>query len=60
MEWDTAAAQCIVEVAGGSVTNLKGQSLSYNKPDLLNPFFIVSGEPSFPWWQYIEKDTLEG
>ena len=42
MEWDTAAAQIIVEEAGGSVKVTKGDSkLSYNKEDLLNPYFIV-------------------
>ncbi len=42
MEWDTAAAHVIVEEAGGSVT-LKDHltPLSYNKKDLLNPYFIV-------------------
>lgn len=57
MEWDTAAAQCIVESAGGTVTDLHKQTLSYNKPDLVNPFFIVSGAPSFPWWEYIDPDV---
>ncbi|MFT7233484.1 MAG: 3'(2'), 5'-bisphosphate nucleotidase [Cyclobacteriaceae bacterium] len=44
MEWDTAAAQIIVEEAGGSVTiKDKTDSVIYNKPDLLNPHFLVSG-----------------
>jgi 3'(2'), 5'-bisphosphate nucleotidase len=44
MEWDTAAAQIIVEEAGGSVTMKdKTDSVIYNKPDLLNPHFLVSG-----------------
>ena len=55
MEWDTAAAQCIVESAGGTVTDLCKQTLNYNKPNLLNPFFMVSGSPPFPWWDYIDK-----
>ena len=42
MEWDTAAAQCIVEEAGGRVTDLEGMRLRYNKPDLHNPWFLVS------------------
>jgi 3'(2'), 5'-bisphosphate nucleotidase len=42
MEWDTAAGQCIVEVAGGSVTDLSGNRLRYNKPTLTNPSFLVS------------------
>lgn len=42
MEWDTAAAHAIVKEAGGKVT-LEDQitSLSYNKMNLLNPYFIV-------------------
>jgi 3'(2'), 5'-bisphosphate nucleotidase len=43
MEWDTAAAQCVVEQAGGSVTDLEGNPMRYNKPVLLNPGFVVRG-----------------
>jgi hypothetical protein len=40
-EWDTAAAQAVLEVAGGAVTTLDGQPLRYNRRDtLLNPFFL--------------------
>ncbi|MEK7678880.1 MAG: inositol monophosphatase family protein, partial [Deltaproteobacteria bacterium] len=53
MEWDTAAAQCVVEEAGGTVTALKGQRLCYNKKELKNPFFMVSGKPPFPWQGYL-------
>ena len=53
MEWDTAAAQCVVEVAGGAVEDINGIRLRYNKPDLLNPEFMVSGNPPFPWRNYI-------
>lgn len=42
MEWDTAAAQCVVEQAGGTVTNLDGEAMLYNKPNLLNPGFVAS------------------
>ena len=41
MEWDTAAAHCIVEEAGGTVTELDGKPMSYNKPVLLNPGFVA-------------------
>ncbi|AHE48314.1 cysQ product [Aeromonas hydrophila 4AK4] len=40
-EWDTAAAQAVLEGAGGSVTQLDGSALAYNKPDLLNPWFVA-------------------
>jgi 3'(2'), 5'-bisphosphate nucleotidase len=41
MEWDTAAAQCILEEAGGSVTDLKGNTIRYNKHVLLNSAFVA-------------------
>ncbi|HOF81454.1 MAG: 3'(2'),5'-bisphosphate nucleotidase CysQ [Bacteroidales bacterium] len=41
-EWDTAAGQAIIEMAGGSVINADdGSPLIYNKKDLLNPHFIT-------------------
>lgn len=45
MEWDTAAAQIILEEAGGSVVLTDDQStpLVYNKENLLNPYFIAFG-----------------
>jgi 3'(2'), 5'-bisphosphate nucleotidase len=42
MEWDTAAAQCVVEQAGGTVKDLDGNAMVYNKPVLLNPGFVAS------------------
>jgi len=45
MEWDTGAAQIILEEAGGSVRLADGlQRLQYNKENLLNPYFIASGQ----------------
>ena len=51
MEWDTAAADAIVRESGKMVLNAdgavdaagleSGSSLSYNKRDLLNPWFVV-------------------
>jgi 3'(2'), 5'-bisphosphate nucleotidase len=41
MEWDTAAGQCVLEEAGGSVCDLERRPLTYNKCDLQNPFFIA-------------------
>ncbi len=43
MEWDTAAAHAVVNMAGGMVCNANGDELSYNKADLHNPeFFVLS------------------
>ena len=50
MEWDTAAAQCVVEQAGGQVTTLGNEPLRYNKEDLLNPFFMVASPGAAPLW----------
>ncbi len=49
-EWDTAAGQCLVEQAGGVVCQLDGEPLLYNgKDSLLNPEFIVAGDPNHDW-----------
>jgi 3'(2'), 5'-bisphosphate nucleotidase len=49
-EWDTAAAQCIVEQAGGTVTDLNFEPVLYNaKENILNPHFVVIGDNSFDW-----------
>ena len=53
MEWDTAAAQCVVEAAGGRVTDLNSQPLVYNKPSLLNPWFLVSGVGDYDWYRHL-------
>lgn len=42
-EWDTAAAQAVVEGAGGSVVDPYGHPLVYGKPNVQNPHFIVTG-----------------
>lgn len=45
MEWDTAAGDAIARAAGAKVLNAETQlPLVYNKPDLHNPWFIVSRE----------------
>ena len=41
-EWDTAAAQAVLEGAGGVVLDLRGQALRYGKPDVLNPHFVAA------------------
>jgi len=53
-EWDTAAAQCVVEQAGGYVTDTDMRPLRYNTKDsLLNPFFLVFGDDSRDWSAYL-------
>jgi 3'(2'), 5'-bisphosphate nucleotidase len=49
-EWDTAAAQAVVEQAGGSVVTLDGKPMKYNaKADILNPWFFVIGATDRDW-----------
>jgi len=44
-EWDTAAAQCILEQAGGILVDFNQQPLRYNqKESLLNPEFLAAGD----------------
>lgn len=45
MEWDTAAAHCVAQQAGGTVEAAAGADLTYNKQDLHNPYFVVSALP---------------
>lgn len=53
-EWDTAAAEAVLLAAGGQVLTSSGQQMVYNKgPDLLNPWFIASGDGSRDWTRYL-------
>ncbi|MBM4195541.1 MAG: 3'(2'),5'-bisphosphate nucleotidase CysQ [Gammaproteobacteria bacterium] len=52
--WDTAAAQAVVEAAGGAVTDLDGKPLRYNQGSaVLNPHFLVYGDPERDWHRYL-------
>ena len=54
-EWDTAAAQAIVEAAGGRVTTMAIEPLMYNKRDtLVNPHFVVIADKQFDWRPYLQ------
>lgn len=55
-EWDTAAAQAVLEAAGGAVINADAlaqgqwQSLRYNqREDINNPSFYAVGDVHFDW-----------
>lgn len=53
-EWDTAAAQAVVEGAGGRVLDWSFRSLAYNqKPGLINPEFMVIGDLNHPWQEWL-------
>jgi 3'(2'), 5'-bisphosphate nucleotidase len=46
-EWDTAAAQAVLEGAGGGVMDLQGFALRYGKANVLNPAFVAVGDKSW-------------
>jgi 3'(2'), 5'-bisphosphate nucleotidase len=49
-EWDTAAAQCVLEEAGGAVLDLTGKPLRYNRGEsLINPEFLAVGDTGIDW-----------
>ena len=53
-EWDTAAAQAVLEAAGGGVYTLDGKPLRYNsKESLLNPHFIAVGDRAIGWRDWL-------
>ncbi len=55
-EWDTGAAQCIVEEAGGMIMDTQMRELKYNTKDsLLNPHFFVIGDADHNWANYLKK-----
>jgi len=57
-EWDTAAAQCVLEAAGGVVLTLDGKPLLYNtKESLLNPDFIALGDSKLSWKSWLSEDA---
>lgn len=56
-EWDTAAAQCVVEQAGGKVVTTELLPLLYNTKDsMLNPFFIVCTTVDDSWSTYLKNN----
>ena len=53
-EWDTAAAHCIVDEAGGKIVKTDMSPLLYNTKDsLLNPFFFAIGNNNIEWDKYL-------
>lgn len=47
-EWDSAAAQAVLEAAGGKLLDAQGEEYRYNrKPELLNPDFFAVGDTRY-------------
>lgn len=59
-EWDTAAAQCIVEEAGGHIRDINSQDLTYNmRESLINPNFLVYGDDQVDWMQHVPPEAMQ-
>ena len=55
-EWDIAAAQAVVEAAGGCVLTLDLTPLRYNtKESLINPYFIACSKVDERWHKFIKQ-----
>ncbi len=53
-EWDIAAAQAIVEEAGGIMADMGNKRLLYNQKDsLINPWFVAIADRGFDWQPYL-------
>ncbi len=56
-EWDTAAAQAVLEAAGGKVMKTDFSTLGYNsKDDILNPHFLAVGDARIDWRRVLEAE----
>jgi 3'(2'), 5'-bisphosphate nucleotidase len=60
-EWDTAAAQCVLEEAGGALLNLAGERLRYNtRESLINPEFLAVGDRAIDWPERLRRVVTQG
>jgi 3'(2'), 5'-bisphosphate nucleotidase len=58
-EWDIAAGQCVLELAGGAVLDQHGMPLRYNQgANLLMPAFLAVGDASVPWRERLRWPML--
>lgn len=56
-EWDTAAAHCIVDEAGGKIVKTDMTPLLYNTKDsLLNPYFFAIADNEIEWDKYLPDE----
>jgi 3'(2'), 5'-bisphosphate nucleotidase len=60
-EWDTAAAQIILQQAGGGILDRNLKPLTYNVTEsLLNPHFLAVSDVSANWIKKINKQVMNG
>lgn len=59
-QWDTAAAQCVLELAGGLVLDLAGNPLFYGlERSMLNAHFLAMGDPGLGDLQRVNMGANE-
>jgi 3'(2'), 5'-bisphosphate nucleotidase len=51
--WDTAAAQAILQGAGGDFYSLDGRVLTYPAQQIYNPEFIAVADKTLPWLELL-------
>lgn len=57
-EWDTGAAHCVVNEAGGVIVDMDLQTLQYNTKDsLLNPSFLAVGDMNNQWSDFLSENV---
>ncbi len=57
-EWDTAAAQCVLEAAGGALLAPDGRAFRYNRREsILNGDFIAMGDVALPWRDWLGPEA---
>jgi len=57
-EWDTAASQCLIEEAGGGLTDRAFEPLRYNESaSLENPSFVAFADPGARWLSLLANDS---
>ena len=60
-EWDTAAAQCVLEAAGGALLAPDGRAFRYNRREtLLNGDFVAMGDMTLPWRTWLSGALGDG
>lgn len=58
-EWDICAAHCVINEAGGKLTDCIGKTIHYNKPDPLNRNgFIASNNAIHPQLVKVAKEQI--
>jgi|TARA_A100000164_G_C21943635_1_gene792215 3'(2'), 5'-bisphosphate nucleotidase len=51
-EWDTCASHCVLNEAGGRLVDCNGTELSYNRKNILNPWFVAMADPDVDWLEF--------